>query len=311
LTHTLTKKVALLLDDAQNQYQQLLVREAALWAPRCGLDVLPAEFAGGSSWAQLESIQSWLRQPARPDGAMVMMAGGQLASSAFARLARAGMPVVFLNRMPPWLPDLRAEFPSALLAGVAPRQEGIGEVQGRHALNLAQPGAFVILVTLVTGETRSQAAVDRQRGFEAMVGSRFELEVLEGRWSLEGAAHAMADWLRMGARRQMPIDLDVCQNDTMAAGVRRALGEHVLGLGRAVAHGAPGGDAVPQPRRGRELARERWSTPRASAGIASSSCSDRARWASSIAAATRGSTGTWRSRSCGASRSTRRAMRSS
>jgi ABC-type sugar transport system substrate-binding protein len=224
------KTVGFLLDDPQNQYQQLLVKEASLWAPRSDLTLLDPEFAGGSSWTQLESIQTWLRQPARPDGMMVMLAGSQITVSAFARVARAGMPVVFLNRIPTWVDELRAEFPDALVAAVAPRQEGIGEVQGRHAIGLAPPGAFVILVT---GESRSQAAIDRQRGFERMVGSRFDVHVLHGRWSSESAAQAMADWFRVGARRQTPIGLIVCQNDTMAAGVRRALAEQARASGRS------------------------------------------------------------------------------
>ena len=224
------KSVGLLLDDPLNQYQQLLVKEAQLWAPRSELTLLPPEFAGGSSWTQLESIQAWLRQTKRPDGAMVMMAGSQIAASAFARLARAGMPIVFLNRIPAWTDDLRAEFPTALIAAVSPRQEGIGEVQGRHALGLARAGAFVILMT---GESKSAAAIDRQRGFETIAGGRFDLHVLDGRWSSEGAAQALADWFRVGARRETAIDLIVCQNDTMAAGVRRALADQARASGRS------------------------------------------------------------------------------
>jgi ABC-type sugar transport system substrate-binding protein len=224
------KTVGLLLDDAQNQYQQLLVKEAQLWAPRTDLTLLPAQFAGGSSWGQLEPIQAWLRQPSRPDALLVMLAGGQITSATFARVARAGMATVFLNRIPSWLDALRAEFPDALLAGVAPRQAGIGEVQGRHAVALARPGAFVILMT---GEATSQAAIDRQRGFESLVGSRFDVHVLDGRWSAEGASQALTDWFRVGARRQMPIELVVCQNDQMAAGVRRTLVTQAGASGRS------------------------------------------------------------------------------
>lgn len=222
--------VSLLLDDAHNQYQQLLVREAQLWAPRCDLQLHDPEFAGGSSWTQTESIQAWLRQSARPDGVMVMLAGGQITASVFARLAKAGMAVVFLNRIPPWVDDLRTEFPRALLAGVAPRQEGIGEVQAQHALALVKPGAFVILMT---GDSRSQAAVERQRGFEAAVRGRFDIHVLEGHWSTEGAAQGLADWFRVGARSGSPIDLVVCQNDAMAAGVRKTLLDQAAASGRS------------------------------------------------------------------------------
>src|SRR5262245_54479121 len=104
MPQAVTKTVGLLLDDPQNQYQQLLVKEAQLWAPRTELGLLPPQFAGGSSWTQLESIQAWLRETAtRPDGLMVMLAGSQMTASTFGRVARAGMPVVFLNRIPTWV----------------------------------------------------------------------------------------------------------------------------------------------------------------------------------------------------------------
>jgi ABC-type sugar transport system substrate-binding protein len=229
MAQALSKTVGLLLDDSRNQYQQLLVKEASLWAPRSDLTLLDPQYADGSSWTQLESIQTWLRQPPRPDGVMVMLAGSQMTVGTFARMVRAGMPIVFLNRIPTWLDELRSDFPDSLVAAVTPRQDGIGEVQGQHAMGIARPGAFVILVT---GESRSQAAIDRQRGFERMVGSRFDVHALEGRWSAEGAAQAMADWFRVGARRQTPIELIVCQNDTMAAGVRRALLEQARATGK-------------------------------------------------------------------------------
>jgi ABC-type sugar transport system substrate-binding protein len=223
------KKVALLLDDAQNQYQQLLVREAQAAAAQYGIELLPAEFAGRSSWTQLESIQSHLRQPVKPDGALVMLAGEQTMSSALARVVKAGIAVVFLNRIPPWVDDLRAAHPQALIAGVAPRQDGIGEAQAQHALRLARAGGLVVLIT---GESMTQTAVDRQRGFLGTVGSRFDVHVVDGRWSAEGAAAALADWFRMGVKRDAPIELVVCQNDAMAAGAFRALAKEAASSGR-------------------------------------------------------------------------------
>ena len=94
----MTKRVALLLDDPDNRYQQLLVREARASAQRCGVELLEPEFAGGSSWTQVESVNRHLRE-ARPDGALVMLAGGQWTRSPFERLPRAGVAVVLLNRI--------------------------------------------------------------------------------------------------------------------------------------------------------------------------------------------------------------------
>jgi ABC-type sugar transport system substrate-binding protein len=225
------KTVALLFDDPGNQYQQLLVREAQAQASRQDCRVLDPEFAGGSSWTQLESVQSMLRKPTgRPDGVVVMLAGGQMTASAFARLARADIAMVFVNRVPLWLDDLRTQFPKTLLAAVAPRQRGIGEVQAQHAFRLARPGSFVLMVT---GEARSQAAVERHQGFLETAGNRFDVHALDGRWSPDGAAQAVEEWFRVGAKRDLPLQLVVCHNDAMAKGVRTALGRQASISGRA------------------------------------------------------------------------------
>jgi ABC-type sugar transport system substrate-binding protein len=225
------KTVALLLDDVANQYQQLLVREAEAQAGRQDCRLLEPAFAGGSSWTQLETIQSFLRKPTgRPDAVVVMLAGGQMTASAFARLAKADIPMVFVNRVPLWIDDLRTQFPRALVAAVAPRQRGIGEVQAQHAFRLARTGAFVLMVT---GEARSQAAVERHQGFLETAGSRFDVHALDGRWSPEGAAQAVEEWFRVGAKRDLPLALVVCHNDTMARGVRTALGRQASITGRS------------------------------------------------------------------------------
>ena len=135
-----TRRVALLLDDPDNRYQQLLVREARASAVRCGVELLEPEFAGGSSWTQVESVNRHLRE-ARPDGVLVMLAGGQWTRAPFERLPRAGVAVVLLNRIPDWVEELRREHTQALIAGVTPRQEGVGEIQAGQALRLARPGS--------------------------------------------------------------------------------------------------------------------------------------------------------------------------
>jgi ABC-type sugar transport system substrate-binding protein len=224
------KTVALLLDDPDNQYQQLLVREAQAQATRQDCRLLEPAFGGGSSWTQLETIQSFLRKPTgRPDAVLVMLAGGQMTASAFARLAKADIAMVFVNRVPLWIDDLRTQFPKALVAAVAPRQRGIGEVQAQHAFRLARTGSFVLMVT---GEARSQAAVERHQGFLETVGSRFDVHALDGRWSPEGAAQVVEEWFRVGAKRDLPLSLVVCHNDTMAKGVRTALSRQASISGR-------------------------------------------------------------------------------
>ena len=62
----MTRRVALLLDDAENRYQQLLVREARATADRLGVALLGPEFARGSSWTQVDSVNHGEWRPPRP-----------------------------------------------------------------------------------------------------------------------------------------------------------------------------------------------------------------------------------------------------
>lgn len=224
----MTTRVVLLLDDAENPYQKLLVREGRAAAERNGITLLEPEFGAGSSWTQVETVNHHLRE-AKPDGALVMLAGSQWTRGPFERLVRAGVPVVLLNRVPDWVDGLRRDYPAALIAAVAPRQEGVGELQGQVTLRLARPGELVLLVT---GEASSAAAVRRTRGFRQTVADRVAVVEVDGHWSAKGAEEALAEWFRLGARRDDAPGLVVCQNDTMAVGARAALARHAASSGR-------------------------------------------------------------------------------
>ena len=70
----MTRTVALLLDDPENRYQRLLEREGRVAAGRRGIHLLEPEYAQGSSWTQVESVNRLLRE-ARPDGVVMILAG--------------------------------------------------------------------------------------------------------------------------------------------------------------------------------------------------------------------------------------------
>jgi ABC-type sugar transport system substrate-binding protein len=177
----------------------------------------------------VESVNRCLRGE-RPDGVLIILAGGHWTREPFERLTKAGVPVVLLNRVPAWVEDLRRDHPAALVAAVAPDQEGIGEIHARQALRLVSPGSFVLLVT---GDPGSQAAVSRRDRFLAAVGSTLEVREVDGRWSVAGAEKALGEWFRSGAARGRSPALVVCQNDEMAVGARSALARHAAASGNA------------------------------------------------------------------------------
>lgn len=223
------KTVALLLEDEDNLYQRLLSREARPAAERLGIAILEPEFAEGSSWTQIESVNAHLRKDAPPDALMIVLAGEQYTRPTFERVVGRGLALAFLNRVPDWVPELREEHPRAFAVGVTPRQMGIGELQGRQALVLARPGASVLLVT---GSAGSVTAIERARGFHESVKDRLTVHTIDGRWSGSRARRALSQWFRLGSADGC-LDLVVCQNDAMAAGVRAALAEQAAASGRA------------------------------------------------------------------------------
>jgi ABC-type sugar transport system substrate-binding protein len=218
-----------LLEDPENHYQQLLVHEARATAARCGIQLLEPEFARGSSWAQVETVNRHLRGTP-PDGLVMVLAGEQWTRAPFERVVKAGVPAVLLNRIPKWVEDLRRDHPTALVAAVTPDQQGVGVIQAQQTLRLVGRGTFVLLVT---GDATSPAAVARRDGFREAIGERLVVHELDGRWSEAGAAKAVAEWFRIGADRDRSVDSIVCHNDAMAAGARTALAKHAIESGQS------------------------------------------------------------------------------
>jgi hypothetical protein len=91
------KTVALLLDDPENRYQQILQREAEASAEKHHVRILRPEYAEGSSWSQLESINRHLRGTDLPDALLILVAGEHFTRAAFERVVKKGMALLFLT----------------------------------------------------------------------------------------------------------------------------------------------------------------------------------------------------------------------
>ena len=264
---------ALLLDDASNHYQQQLVQEAQTRAGQLGIELLQTQFANGSAWDQVESVNAFLRQAEKPDALLVMLAGTLPTRAAMERIPKSGVGLVLLNRVPDWIQEVRDRFPQRLVAGVAPDQVSVGRIQALQAERLAPAKAFVILVT---GTATSAAAVERRRGFLEGVGQRFTVHELDGRWSASGAQAALSSWFQFGAQRDQAPGLIVCQNDGMAEGVRAALARQAA----APAAGSSSGSRSSAATASRSRA-ARWSRGASSRPPSSCLRPRRPRWSSS------------------------------
>lgn len=238
------QRVALLLDQERNPYQELLAAEARARAPRRSLRLVSGTYANGSAVAQMEQLMACARGSQAVEGVILVPAGGESQMPACRHLVKAGVSVVFLNRVPEYLGELRAANPDVLVAAVTPDQQEIGRIQAEQ---LARLGPGDRLVLLVTGAATSESATRRRRGFLDALPPGADPHVLEADWSEESGARALTDFFRLGAHRGRPLAAVVCQNDPMAVGVRRVLEERARETGEAELSRVPvlGCDGLP------------------------------------------------------------------
>ncbi len=213
------KKVALLLADEENAYQQLLVKNAMELSGRYGIDVLPPLFAGNREVQQISQFYDCISSPTPPDGIVSMLVSAESMQGSIEEVAKSGVDCVLVNRIPTFLPPMSEEHAEVLLASVAPDQVEIGRLQGRQCLKILPDGGSVVLVLGVHG---APSALERRKGFLEVAGDSVTVQELHGRWLKERAEAAVNHFLEIGGAKRM-VDLFVCQSDPMAAGVRAAL----------------------------------------------------------------------------------------
>jgi ABC-type sugar transport system substrate-binding protein len=237
------KKVALLLADEENAYQQLLVKKVTEVSGGCDVEVLPPLFAGNREVKQISQFYDCVSSPTPPDGIVSMLVSAESMKGSLEEVAKAGIDCVLVNRIPAFFPQMSEEHTEVLLASVAPDQVEIGRLQGRQCLKILPDGGEVILVLGVDG---SPSALARREGFLEVVESRVTVQELHGRWLMERAEATVNHFLAIrGAKRT--VDLFVCQSDPMAAGVRAALDNQAKLLGSDEIAGIPiiGCDGLP------------------------------------------------------------------
>ena len=223
------KKVALLLADEENAYQQLLAKKALELSGRHGVEVLPPRFAGNREVKQISQFYDCVASATRPDGIVSILVSAESMRGSVEAVAKAGIDCVLVNRIPAFLPQMSEEYSEVLLASVAPDQVEIGRFQGRQCRKILPDGGNVILVLGVDG---SPSTLERREGFLEVVGDKITVKELHGRWLMDRAEAVVNNFLGIGGGRKI-VDLFVCQNDPMAAGVRAALDNQAKLLGLA------------------------------------------------------------------------------
>jgi ABC-type sugar transport system substrate-binding protein len=218
-----SRKVALFLANPQNDYQQELKEEALAAAARAGLEI-EVQFAGADSGrVSLDQSQQIYRAAggapeARPVAAIIFPL---LDIAAVAKdVAKNGVGVVIIGRIPAFITDLRHAHPSLPVFAVSPDQVEAGRVQGRQLLALLPAGGRVLCIQ---GNRLAPATTDRTNGFNAVLGgSTITVSATFGAWTAESGEEAFSKWIRQPMNTQQ-LSAIACQNDQMAVGVRAAI----------------------------------------------------------------------------------------
>jgi ABC-type sugar transport system substrate-binding protein len=213
-------RVALVLVDPTNDFQQLLKADAEAAGRKAGLEV-ETLFTGESLPEQLGALRRLIVEPERRPAALLVMSVRDRGLDRVVReAAAAGIHFVFLNAVEDDLDAVRREFPAASIATVCPDEVETGRVQGRQMRALVGSGR----VLYIQGSPRSLASRQRTAGMqEATTGAPFEVVLAGGDWNPAFAGRTVREWLRLAVGGRAPFGLVSCQNDHMAGGVLEAL----------------------------------------------------------------------------------------
>jgi ABC-type sugar transport system substrate-binding protein len=218
------KKLSFLvsLTNNDNDYQQEQAAAAETAARRLGVD-LQIVHANNDAVTQSQQLLHFIQGSAasRPDAIIFEPAGG----TAFPQVARAAVAAdigwVVLNHEADYLSQLR-QASQVPVFSISSDHEEIGKIQGKQFAALLPQGGSMLYVE---GPANSSAARERTVGMNLTKPANIQVKTLRANWTEEGAHRAMSSWLRLRTSQETVIDLVGAQDDSMAAGARKAFAE--------------------------------------------------------------------------------------
>lgn len=218
------KKLSFLLSltNDDNDYQQEQAATAEKAARRLGVD-LKIVHANNDAVTQSQQLLHYIQGDAesRPDAIVFEPAGG----TGFPQVARAAVAAdigwVVLNHEAGYLSTLRQNCPVPAF-GISSDHREVGQIQGKQFAALLPQGGSILYIE---GPTNSSAAKERTAGMTQSKPASIQVKTLRANWTEEGAYRAVSSWLRLSTSQKAPIDLVGAQDDSMAAGARKAFAE--------------------------------------------------------------------------------------
>ena len=216
----MSKVVVALLNEAQ-EFQQLQARDARETAARVGLDV-EVVFAEGHAVVQIQQLFAAIHAPEekRPAAIVVEAAVAEGLERVARNAIKVGIGWILVNVRASYLDALRAAHPGVAVAMIGTDQREVGRIQGRQVRGLAGAKGNVLTVR---GPKDSTVSLERLEGLQEALGPGFETHGVAGDWTEASGEKAVASWLRLKSNEAFRPDVVVSQNDSMAAGARRAL----------------------------------------------------------------------------------------
>lgn len=212
--------VSLTNDDNDYQVEQATAAEKA--ARSLGVD-LKIVHANNDAVTQSQQLLQFIQGAAasRPDAIVFEPAGG----TGFPQVARAATAAdigwVILNHDADYIHQLRQACHVPVFA-ISSDHEEVGRLQGRQLAALLPQGGSVLYIE---GPANSSAARERTAGMNAAKPANIQVKTMRANWTEQSAYRAVSSWLRLRTSQETRIDLVAAQDDSMAAGARKAFAE--------------------------------------------------------------------------------------
>lgn len=218
--------VSLTNDD--NDYQQEQAAAAEKAARRLGVD-LKIIHANNDAVTQSQQLLHYIQGAAatRPDAIVFEPAGG----TGFPQVARAATAAdigwVILNHEADYVHQLRQTCQVPVFSISSDHGE-VGEIQGKQFAALLPQGGSILYIE---GPANSSAASERTAGMNRTKPENIQVKTMRANWTEQSAHRAVTSWLRLRTSQETHIDLVGAQDDSMAAGARKAF-EEIAGSDR-------------------------------------------------------------------------------
>src|SRR5271163_1342672 len=210
------------LTNNDNDYQQEQAAVAEKAARRLGVEVKIIH-ANNDALAQSQQLLQYVQTPAeaRPSAIMFEPAGGTAFPQVARAAAAAGIGWVVLNHEVDYVLELRRTFKVPIFS-ISSDHEEVGRLQGKQFAALLPQGGSMLYIE---GPANSSAAHERTAGMNRTKPANIQVKTLRGNWTEESAYRSVSSWLRLRTSQESFIDLVGAQDDSMAAGARKAFAE--------------------------------------------------------------------------------------